>query len=177
MDTPDPSEWITEDEIVELLRSRAPDISWVQEIPDLSLEEIRERAGRLTPEQRAKIHADFRMVVAQVEFARRHQDREDTVRGLLVEHGVDPGDGITEDDAADLLQALMDKVREWATPALVPDAVTLLALAVETLERIGCQFDMCPGPEVDDQPMMTCHACSALRRLTQAVAAQPDPFV
>lgn len=41
----------------------------------------------------------------------------------------------------------------------------LLLDALESLERCGCQFDFCPGPDKRPVPMMTCHACDMIRRL------------
>jgi hypothetical protein len=41
----------------------------------------------------------------------------------------------------------------------------LLADVVESLERVGCQFDHCTGPTLKPVDMMTCHRCDALGRL------------
>lgn len=173
----DSPHWISEEELVRLLRARAPDISWVKDVPDLTLEEIKAKVALLTPEQRAAHEATIRKVEAEIAHAERHQEREDEVRGVLQRHGVgDFASGFSKDEAFDLLQELMDKVREWTTPTLVPDAVTLLTEAVEAMERTGCQFDMCPGSDVEPQDMMTCYACATVRRLRQALASQPDPF-
>ena len=49
---------------------------------------------------------------------------------------------------------------------------TLMAEALESLERCGCQFDFCPGPDKRPVHMMTCHACETIRRLRRALGIQ-----
>lgn len=44
----------------------------------------------------------------------------------------------------------------------------LLAAAIETLERVGCQFFACDGPTLEPEPMITCHACATLAQLRVA---------
>lgn len=41
----------------------------------------------------------------------------------------------------------------------------LLADVIDTLERVGCQFDHCDGPTPTPVPMITCHVCALLGRL------------
>lgn len=36
-------------------------------------------------------------------------------------------------------------------------------LMLETLKQVGCQFDMCPGPEEPSQDMLTCFVCAAIK--------------
>jgi hypothetical protein len=41
----------------------------------------------------------------------------------------------------------------------------LLAEVIDTLERVGCQFDQCDGPANPPVDMVTCHVCALLGRL------------
>jgi hypothetical protein len=60
--------------------------------------------------------------------------------------------------------ARMRIVRQSVEPfVLLPAA--LMAATLESLERVGCQFDHCPGPDVPPVDMMTCHVCDVLRKL------------
>jgi hypothetical protein len=56
-------------------------------------------------------------------------------------------------------------VRLLSVERFVQVPVDLMAATIETLERVGCQFDHCPGPDVPPQDMMTCYVCDVLRRL------------
>ncbi|WP_157528749.1 hypothetical protein [Nocardia sp. NRRL S-836] len=38
----------------------------------------------------------------------------------------------------------------------------LLREVIDTLERVGCQFDFCRGPTLEPVPMITCCACATL---------------
>lgn len=50
---------------------------------------------------------------------------------------------------------------------------SLLVEAIETLERVGCQFDFCDGPTLDPVPMGTCYLCETLAKLRVAVGQHP----
>lgn len=55
--------------------------------------------------------------------------------------------------------------------------MSLLVEVVETLERVGCQFEFCDGPTLDPVPMGTCYLCETLAKLRVAVgqpARHPD---
>lgn len=63
------------------------------------------------------------------------------------------------------------------TPSLAPAAqLTLtgqLRSALAVLERVGCQFWACPGPDAPHEDMMTCYVCAeiaALRAVTPGAA-------
>jgi hypothetical protein len=53
----------------------------------------------------------------------------------------------------------------------------LLALAVDALERVDCQFWACEGPTLEPIPMVTCFRCSTLARLWQAQNANKGPVI
>lgn len=42
---------------------------------------------------------------------------------------------------------------------------TVLADVVDSLERVGCQFNHCTGPTSEPVDMSTCHRCHVLARL------------
>lgn len=176
MEETEPADLFPEEELIKLLRARSPDISWLDRIPELTFEQIKEQAARLTPEQRAAHDATIRQVEADIAWRERHQEREDAVRAVLIEHGIDPAAAdskSTENTAFDLLHEIMGLVREWTRPALVPTAETLLAETLATLVRVGCQFDMCPGSDEEEQAMLTCHVCATVRKVNGALDAQP----
>jgi hypothetical protein len=53
----------------------------------------------------------------------------------------------------------------------------LLDEAIETLERLGCQFGFCDGPTLEPVDMKTCYACEMLAKLRAyraGQAATPD---
>lgn len=53
----------------------------------------------------------------------------------------------------------------------------LLDEAIETLERLGCQFGFCDGPTLEPVDMKTCYACGTLAKLRAyraGQAATPD---
>lgn len=56
-----------------------------------------------------------------------------------------------------------------------PDEATgaLLRDSLAAMERVGCQFDRCPGPDVEPVDMHTCHVCELIRRLGEHLAAEP----
>ncbi len=62
--------------------------------------------------------------------------------------------------------------------AQIPDE--MLSEMVETLERVGCQFQFCGGPTLEPVAMVTCFVCDLLARLRVAAgrrgeaAAPPD---
>lgn len=41
----------------------------------------------------------------------------------------------------------------------------LLREALETLERVGCQFWACEGPDAPEVHMKTCFCCSMIKKL------------
>ncbi|GAB7044935.1 hypothetical protein [Catenuloplanes indicus] len=41
----------------------------------------------------------------------------------------------------------------------------LLAEAINSLERVGCQFWACEGPTLDPIDMVTCYRCTTLGKL------------
>ncbi len=43
----------------------------------------------------------------------------------------------------------------------------LLAAAIASLERCGCQFWACEGETLNPIDMVTCHRCAALAQLSQ----------
>lgn len=43
----------------------------------------------------------------------------------------------------------------------------LLATALESLERVGCDFWACEGPTLDPIDMITCHRCLTVAELRQ----------
>jgi hypothetical protein len=45
---------------------------------------------------------------------------------------------------------------------------TLVVEGIEVLERIGCQFFACPGPDAPFEDMKTCYICDFLARLRAA---------
>ena len=47
--------------------------------------------------------------------------------------------------------------------------VELLREVIDTLERVGCQFDHCDGPTLEPVDMITCHACATLARVRACV--------
>jgi hypothetical protein len=49
----------------------------------------------------------------------------------------------------------------------------LVAEVVETLERVGCQFDFCDGPTLDPVPMGTCYRCETLAKVRVAAGLPP----
>jgi len=49
----------------------------------------------------------------------------------------------------------------------------LLDEAIETLERVGCQFDYCDGPTLEPVNMVTCFACETLAKLRVAAGRPP----
>lgn len=51
------------------------------------------------------------------------------------------------------------------TTALYGDLIRV----IETLERVGCQSDSCPGPDEPSDPARTCNACDHLKSLRRKV--------
>lgn len=49
------------------------------------------------------------------------------------------------------------------------DFAGLMAEALESLERVGCQFDHCDGPTTKPVDMVTCHVCETIARLRVAL--------
>jgi hypothetical protein len=49
----------------------------------------------------------------------------------------------------------------------------LIIESIETLERLGCQFEFCNGPTLEPEPMVTCFSCALLARLRVAVGQSP----
>ena len=47
------------------------------------------------------------------------------------------------------------------------DDQPLLAEALDSLERVGCQFVGCDGPTLDPGDMLTCHVCDLIARIRQ----------
>lgn len=57
-------------------------------------------------------------------------------------------------------------------PATQIDTATL-AEAIETLERVGCQYNFCGGPTMQPVDMVTCFACETLAKLRVAAGRPP----
>jgi len=55
---------------------------------------------------------------------------------------------------------------------MTPVEDELLADAIDSLERVGCQFWACEGPTLTPVPMKTCHRCDVLARLRAAAGDQ-----
>lgn len=51
----------------------------------------------------------------------------------------------------------------------MPDQRELLADALDSLERSGCQFWACDGPTLRPKPMVTCHRCVTVAKLRRAL--------
>lgn len=49
----------------------------------------------------------------------------------------------------------------------------LLLEAIDALERVGCQFDMCDGPTLEPVSMSTCYLCETLAKIRAAVGRPP----
>ena len=45
----------------------------------------------------------------------------------------------------------------------VLDILSVLEAAEETLQRVGCQFSFCDGPDTEPEDMKTCAVCRSLR--------------
>lgn len=50
-----------------------------------------------------------------------------------------------------------------------PVEAGLIADALDSLERVGCQFDHCDGPTTEPVNMVTCHVCETIARLRVAL--------
>ena len=57
--------------------------------------------------------------------------------------------------------------------ATIEISADLLDEAIESLERVGCQFGYCDGPTLDPVDMRTCYVCETLAKLRVA-ADQPQ---
>lgn len=54
-------------------------------------------------------------------------------------------------------------------PSPPTDFAGLVAEALASLERVGCQFDHCDGPTLEPVNMVTCHVCETIARLRAAL--------
>ena len=61
------------------------------------------------------------------------------------------------------------KITETVT-ADQADAPGPLAEALDALERVGCQFFACEGPDKPVADMVTCYVCAAIQNLRKAIA-------
>jgi hypothetical protein len=61
---------------------------------------------------------------------------------------------------------------ELTAATLIDDE--LLADAIDSLERVECQFWACGGPTLSPEPMKTCHRCDVLARLRVAAGQDPE---
>lgn len=48
-------------------------------------------------------------------------------------------------------------------------AEPLIAEALDSLERAGCQFWACDGPTLEPVDMLTCHRCATVAKLRVAI--------
>lgn len=47
--------------------------------------------------------------------------------------------------------------------------ISILKMAEDSLERVGCQFFACSGPDKPPEDMKTCHVCRTLREIRAEV--------
>jgi hypothetical protein len=48
-------------------------------------------------------------------------------------------------------------------------AAALIEEALDSLERVGCQFWACEGPATEPVDMVTCHVCATVAKLRVAI--------